>query len=130
MKIGYIYDREFNSSFHSLYGYVFTAFMLLVAGILYGYDLELMVYTKNVDGTILRSDTEQLLMDLMIEHLSMDMSGFMSMSESYGFGSSMMTMGQTQLWQGMLPGTDGGLINPLLHKRSTSSLLWTMSPRQ
>ena len=33
MKIGYIYDREFNSSFHSLYGYVFTAFMLLVAGI-------------------------------------------------------------------------------------------------
>ena len=33
MKIGYIYNREFNSSFHSLYGYVFTAFMLLVAGI-------------------------------------------------------------------------------------------------
>ena len=33
MKIGYIYDREFNSSFHSLYGYVFTAFMALVAGI-------------------------------------------------------------------------------------------------
>ena len=25
MKIGHIYDREFNSSFHSLYGYVFTA---------------------------------------------------------------------------------------------------------
>ena len=33
MKISHIYDREFNSSFHSLYGYVFTAFMLLVAGI-------------------------------------------------------------------------------------------------
>jgi len=33
MKIGYIYDREFNSYFHSLYGYVFTAFVLLVAGI-------------------------------------------------------------------------------------------------
>ena len=33
MKIGYIYDREFNSCFHSLYGYVFTAFMVLVAGI-------------------------------------------------------------------------------------------------
>lgn len=33
MKIGYIYDREFNSYFHSLYGYVFTAFVVLVAGI-------------------------------------------------------------------------------------------------
>lgn len=33
MKIGHIYDREFNSCFHSLYGYVFTAFVLLVAGI-------------------------------------------------------------------------------------------------
>ena len=86
-----------------------------INGVQYGYDLELLVYTKNaIDGTIQRSDTEQLLMDLMIEHLSMDMSGFMSMSESYGFGSSMMTMGQTQLWQEMLPGTDGELINPLL----------------
>lgn len=33
MKIGYIYDREFNAYFHSLYGYVFTAFVVLVAGI-------------------------------------------------------------------------------------------------
>ena len=33
MKIGHLYDREFNSNFHSMYGYVFTAFMLLVAGI-------------------------------------------------------------------------------------------------
>lgn len=33
MKIGHIYDREFNSYFHSLYGYVFTAFVVLVAEI-------------------------------------------------------------------------------------------------
>ena len=33
MKIGHLYDREFNSYFHSLYGYVFTAFVVLVAGI-------------------------------------------------------------------------------------------------
>ena len=87
-----------------------------VNGIQYGYDLELLVYTKNVDGTIQRSDTEQLLMDLMVEHLDMDMSGFMSMGESYGFGD-MMTMGSTQLWQEMLPATDGGLINPLIQNQ-------------
>ena len=87
-----------------------------INGIQFGYDLELLVYTKNVDGSIQRSDTEKLLMDLMVEHLSMDMSGFMSMSESYGFGG-MMTMGAPQLWQEMLPATDGGLINPLLYNQ-------------
>ena len=85
-----------------------------INGIQYGYDLELMVYTKNVDGKILRSDTQQLLMDLMIKHLGVDMSGMLSMSESYGFSSNMMTMGATNLWQEMLPGTSGELINPLI----------------
>lgn len=33
MKINCIYEREFNSYFHTLYGYVFTAFVALVAGI-------------------------------------------------------------------------------------------------
>lgn len=33
MKLNCIYDREFNSYFHTLYGYVFTAFVVLVAGI-------------------------------------------------------------------------------------------------
>lgn len=33
MKINCIYEREFNSCFHTLYGYVFTAFMVLIAGI-------------------------------------------------------------------------------------------------
>ena len=87
-----------------------------INGVQYGYDLDLLVYTKNVDGTIQRSDTEQLLMDLMVEHLEMDMSGFMSMGESYGFGD-MMTMGTPSLWQEILPATDGGLINPLLENQ-------------
>ncbi len=86
-----------------------------INGIRYGYDLNLLVYTKNVDGTILRSDTEELLMELMIEHLQMDMSGFMSMGESYGFGG-MMSMGN-ELWQEILPGNNGELINPLLHNQ-------------
>ena len=88
-----------------------------INGIQYGYDLELMVYTKSVDGKILRSDTEKLLMDLMIKHMGVDMSGMLSMSESYGFSSSMMTMGATDLWQEMLPGVDGELINPLLQSQ-------------
>ena len=87
-----------------------------ISGIQYGYDLEMLIYTKNVDGTILRSDTEKLLMDLLIEYMSVDMSGMMSMSESYGMGD-MMTMGTSNLWQELLPGTNGELINPLLHSQ-------------
>ena len=87
-----------------------------VNGVQYGYALDLMVYTKSVDGTILRSDTEKLLMDMMVEHLDLDMSGFMSMGESYGFGD-MMSMGSPKLWQEMLPGKNGELINPLLHNQ-------------
>ena len=87
-----------------------------INGIQYGYALDLMVYTKNVDGTIQLSDTEKLLMDMMVEHLDLDMSGFMSMGESYGFGD-MMTMGSPKLWQEMLPGKNGELINPLLHSQ-------------
>ncbi len=87
-----------------------------INGIQYGYDLELLIYTKNVDGTILLSDTEKLLMDLMIKHMGLDMSGMMSISESYGFGN-MMTMGAPKLWQEILPGKNGELINPLLYNQ-------------
>jgi len=87
-----------------------------INGVQYGYDLDLLIYTKNVDGTILRSDTEKLLMDLMIKHMGVDMSGMMSISESYGFGD-MVTMGAPKLWQEMLPGKNGELINPLLYSQ-------------
>jgi len=84
-----------------------------INGIRYGYNMEMLVYTKTEAGDIQRSDTEKLLMDLMIKHLGVDMSGMMSMSESYGFGN-MMTMGGRKLWQEMLPGNNGELVNPLL----------------
>ena len=87
-----------------------------INGVQYGYDLELLIYTKNVDGTILRSDTEKLLMELMIKYMGVDMSGMLSISESYGFGD-MMTMGTPKLWQEILPGKNGELINPLLYSQ-------------
>ena len=88
-----------------------------INGIQYGYDLNLLIYTKNVDGNITLSDTEQLLMDLLVKHLSVDMSGMMEMSESYGFGDMMTMGGSTQLWQEMLPGNNGELINPLVYEQ-------------
>ncbi len=88
-------------------------------GVHYAYDLDLLIYTENVDGNILHSDARELLQDLIIEHMDLNISseggsqsggGFMSMMSS---GSS---MGMT-LWQEMLPGEKGALINPLLEKQ-------------
>ena len=91
-----------------------------VSGVQYTYDMDLTVYTKNVDGTIIHSDTQQLLQELLIEYFGMDMSSMMSFSESYGFDPSQMAMpgmGSATLWQEMLPAKDGGLINDLLKKQ-------------
>ena len=90
-----------------------------VNGVQYTYDLNMLIYTKNIDGDIILSDSQQLLQDLLLEYFGMDMSGMMNMSESYGMSASMMTMpGMSAVtWQEMLPGEDGDPINPLLKKQ-------------
>ena len=90
-----------------------------VSGVQYTYDIDLQVYTENVDGSVIRSDTKELLQELLVEYFGMDLSSMLDMSESYGFSSdTMMTpMGSTVLWQEMLSGKDGSLINPLLDKQ-------------
>ena len=93
-----------------------------VSGIQYTYDTDLLVYTKSVDGTILHSDTQALMQDLLVEYFGMNMSSMLDMQESMlGSGSnalsSLSPMGSQVLWQEMLPGDDGEPINPLLKKQ-------------
>lgn len=90
-----------------------------ISGVQYTYDLDLLIYTENVDGVILRSDSQELMQDLLLEYFGMDMSSMMGVYEDYGLtdmaflspGSSM------KLWQEMLPGEDGRLVSPLLEKQ-------------
>ena len=94
-------------------------------GIQYTYDLDLLVYTKGIDGSIIHSDSEELLMEVIKENMGMDMSGMMEMSESSPMGSlmggsnsSMMTMGSSaELWTEMLSGKDGSLVSPVLENQ-------------
>ena len=90
-----------------------------ITGIQYTYNTDLLVYTQNVDGTIIRSDTQELMQDLLIEFFGMDLSGMMDMSEQFGMGSmsSMSTMGASVLWQEILTGDNGKLVNPVLEKQ-------------
>ena len=84
-------------------------------GIHYQYNLDLLIYTKNdVDGSIMRSDTTELMQELIGVIYGVDLSsvsftggGFMS-----GLMSSSMTM--RSLWQEMLPAPDGGNVNKLI----------------
>lgn len=89
-----------------------------VNGIQYTYDFDLLIYTKNIDGNIIRSDTNELMREIILENFGMDMSGMMSMSASSPMSSSMMSMsGSIRLWQEILSGNNGELINPLLEKQ-------------
>lgn len=88
-----------------------------LSGVQYAYNLDLLVYTENVDGKIVRSDAEELLRDIIVEYMGMDMSAMMDMSQN-----SMMSMFSSatptiNLWQEMLPGDNGKLVSDLLEKQ-------------
>ena len=96
-----------------------------VSGVQYAYDLDLLIYTESVDGSIVRSDSQQLMSDLMREHFGMDMSAFLGENTSGGGMMSSISMLQNLspassslvLWQEMLPGDHGEPINPVLENQ-------------
>lgn len=114
----------------SLRGDVEEGLSQALTGVQYSYDLGLLVYTKNVDGDIIQSDTRTLLQGLLSEYMGADMSSFSSMAEGNSMFGSMATMeslGSTaassmgmmsmNLWQEMLTGKDGAPVNELLKKQ-------------
>ena len=93
-----------------------------LSGVQYTYDPKLLVYTKNVDGKIIYSDTQKLLSDALYENFGMDITNMMSFGEDSGMMSSSMmamnpAMSSTILWTEMLSAKDGGLINPVLENQ-------------
>ncbi len=92
-----------------------------ISGIQYTYDTEFLVYTENVDGTIIRSDSQELMQELLIEYFGLDMSSMMDLGEDYGLMDSMgslFSMGSSMvLWQEMLSGDNGKLVSPLLESQ-------------
>lgn len=97
-----------------------------VTGVRYSYDLGLLVYTKNVDGEIIQSDTQALLRELLSEYMGTDISSIMGggssvfggmESMSSAMGSMNMGMMSMNLWQEMLQGKNGEPVNDLLKKQ-------------
>ena len=89
-----------------------------LTGVQYTYDFQLQVYTKSPDGTVVFSDTQQLLMDAIRKNLNMDVSAMVDMRDQMAgsMGTQMMS-GEIKLWNEMLSGMDGSLISPVLEKQ-------------
>ena len=68
----------------------------------YSYDLDMQIYTENVDGDILHSNLEQILGELMQKYIGIDMSSLTTL-QKMSPASSMSSLGST-LWQELLPG--------------------------
>ena len=101
-----------------------------VMGVQYSYDLNLPIYTKNVDGEIVKSDTAELMTKMLAKYMlgvatgGTNMGGSqLSSVDTSGMSTSMMSsmMGLT-MWQELLadkPNSNGdqGLINPILKEQ-------------
>lgn len=87
-----------------------------IHGIQYSYALDLLVYTKNVDGAIIKSDTQELLQNMMMEAMGMNLSAFGDSASMMGSSIMMPTMGgaSMNLWQEILPGEEGSPINDMV----------------
>ena len=101
-----------------------TGLQNAVSGVQYTYDMDMLVYTKNTDGSIIPSDTKALLQDILLEHFGMDMSSILGTGQGADMMSSMETLtslspmsSSVVLWQEMLPGDNGKLVSPVLEKQ-------------
>ncbi len=88
-----------------------------VNGVQYTYNFNLLVYIQSVDGSIIHSDTTELMTEVMRDYFGMDMSGMMSGAVTSPMMSGNMMQTASTLWQEMLTGQNGELINPLITKQ-------------
>lgn len=89
-----------------------------LSGVLYTYDTDLLIYTKNVDGDIIRSDTQVLMADLMRQYLGMDMSSMIALREQSPFSSLMsINTSSNSLWRELVPGDEGKPVNSVTEKQ-------------
>lgn len=97
-----------------------------VSGIQYTYNMNLAIYTKNIDGEIIKSDVNELMKDMIADFMMQVSTGGSSSSNNNNNNSttapsnpmmSMMMTG-TKLWQELLPGMkDEEPINKVIYEQ-------------
>ena len=96
-----------------------------LSGMQYSYSISPQVYTRTAGGSIIQSDTTQMIQKLLISVMGADaasaswMTG-LDQNSTYGQMytasgmSSVMGGGMMTLWQELLPGENGAPVNPLI----------------
>ena len=86
-----------------------------ISAIQYSYNTDLLIYTKNIDGEIIVSDTSEAMMKIMQEYLNLDMSTWMQAASNGPLSSLMST--SSNMWYELIPGTNGKIINDVYEKQ-------------
>ena len=92
-----------------------------LSAVQYVYDIDLTIYTKNADGEIIKSDTKELMAEMIADFMMKSASNNSGENNEQGSNSgstsqsqAMSSMMGTRLWQQMLPGLRGETINETL----------------
>lgn len=93
-------------------------FKSAVNGVKYTYDCDMIIYTKNIDGEIIVSDTEELMSEMLIKF----MGSITDIETDESSKSNVMTMmsnnpTMTGLWQELLSGDNGDPVNEIVRKQ-------------
>lgn len=89
-----------------------------INGIKYTYNYDMLIYTQNVDGNIIVSDTKELMSEMLMRVMGgklTDENQTLQSSSSMSLISSPMSM--PGLWQEMLSGDNGNPINDMIYKQ-------------
>ena len=87
-----------------------------ITGVQYTYDIDLEIYTKNDVGEIVKSDTQELMTDMLTKFMANSSTAMGSGSAIMGTGGNMFAtmMTSSGMWQEILPAKDGGTINDVV----------------
>jgi putative ABC transport system permease protein len=101
-----------------------------LSGVQYTYDTNLKIYTKNLEGDVILSDTSQLMTEMIKDYMGIDMSMMLSINQSSALGaqSNAFMQNSSALWKEMLSGNDGQTVNPVLQEQY--SLLYGSWPKE
>ncbi|MEE0840951.1 MAG: ABC transporter ATP-binding protein/permease, partial [Acutalibacteraceae bacterium] len=87
-----------------------------ISGIKYTYNTEMLVYTKNIDGDIIISDSQKLMTEILAKFMGRNVQSESS-ENSGGMMSMMGASSMPGLWQEMLPGENGNPVNEMFFKQ-------------
>ncbi len=96
-----------------------SKFAEAISAVKYSYNINMTVYTKNVDGEVILSDTEHLMSNLMKKYMrpNVNAGGGAGAGLSSLSGGALLMSGSTQLWREMIPGQNGKLVSEVTQRQ-------------